>query len=156
MIQLNYGLRNMDVQFRIHKGSPIIAILSRINPITRIDTYVFKVSLLPSSILATFPVHLNLLDLTTLTILDERYKRFLIVQPPLPILVPLGLKYWTHAAKCGAGSIRVREEFSVSLRDRCQRRSWIIWVWIATDFIDNPDLESQERPWDSTCWPRHP
>ena len=28
---------------RIHKGSPIIPILSRINPIPRIDTYLFKV-----------------------------------------------------------------------------------------------------------------
>ena len=39
---------------------------------------------------------LNLLDLITLTILDERYKlmKFLIVEPsPLPILIPLGLKY---------------------------------------------------------------
>ena len=31
-------------------------------------------ALLPSSILATCPVHLNLLDLITLTILGERYK----------------------------------------------------------------------------------
>ena len=86
---------------RIHKGFPIIPILSQINPITRIDTYIFKVhssivlpstlrppkglfpvglsvkllkALLPSSILATCPVHLNLLDLITLTIFGERYK----------------------------------------------------------------------------------
>ena len=38
-----YGLRNPEVQCRIHKGSPIIPILSRINQITRIDTYLFKV-----------------------------------------------------------------------------------------------------------------
>ena len=31
------------VQCRIHKGSPIIPILSRINPIPRTDTYLFKV-----------------------------------------------------------------------------------------------------------------
>ena len=37
------GLWNPEVQCRIHKGSPIIPILSRINPITRIDTYLFKV-----------------------------------------------------------------------------------------------------------------
>ena len=70
-------------------------------PITRIDTYLFKVhsnivrpstprppkglfpvglpvksfkALLPSSILATCPAHLNVLDLITLTILGERYK----------------------------------------------------------------------------------
>ena len=38
-----YGLWNPEVQCRIYKGSPIIPILSRINPITRIDTYLFKV-----------------------------------------------------------------------------------------------------------------
>jgi hypothetical protein len=27
---------------RIQKGSPVIAILSRINPIPRVDTYLFK------------------------------------------------------------------------------------------------------------------
>jgi hypothetical protein len=70
-------------------------------PITRIDTYLFKVhsnivshlrhglpkgffpvglpvkilkALLPSSILAVCPAHINLLDLITLTILGERYK----------------------------------------------------------------------------------
>ena len=32
-----------EVQCRIYKGSPIIPILIRINPITRIDTYLFKV-----------------------------------------------------------------------------------------------------------------
>ena len=75
------------------QGSPIIPILSRINPIPRIDTYFFNVhlrldfpngifpvglpvkvlkALLPSSILATCPAHLNLLHLITLTILGER------------------------------------------------------------------------------------
>ena len=34
---------NPEVQCRIHKGSPIIPILSRINPIPHIDTYLFKV-----------------------------------------------------------------------------------------------------------------
>jgi hypothetical protein len=96
MIQYNYlhGLWKPEVQCRIHKGSPIIAILSRINPILRIDTYIFKVhsnivlpstprppkgsfpvglsfnilkALLLASILATGPAHL--LDLITLTIL---------------------------------------------------------------------------------------
>ena len=81
--------------------SPIIPILSRINPITHIDTYLFKVhsnivlqstqrspktlfsesiagkilkALLPSSTRAKYPIHLNLLDLITLTILGEQYK----------------------------------------------------------------------------------
>ena len=85
----------------IHKGSPIIPILGRINPIPRIDTYFTNVhfnivlpstpslpkglfpvdlpvkmlkALLPPSILATWPVHLNPLDLITLTIWGERYR----------------------------------------------------------------------------------
>ena len=85
----------MEFQCHIHKGSPIIPILSRINLIPRIDTYLSKVhsnivlpstptghfpvglpvkilkALLLSCILATYPVHLNLLDLITLTILGE-------------------------------------------------------------------------------------
>ena len=42
---INYlnGLWNAEVQCRIHKGSPLILILSLIDPITRIDTYLFKV-----------------------------------------------------------------------------------------------------------------
>ena len=31
------------MESRIHKGSPMIHILSRINPIPRIDAYLFKV-----------------------------------------------------------------------------------------------------------------
>ena len=67
--------------------------MSRINPIPRIGTYLFKFysnivlpeglfpvglpvkilkALLPTSILATCPAHLNLLDLVTLTMLGER------------------------------------------------------------------------------------
>ena len=38
--------------------------------------------LLPSSILATFPAHLNFLDLITLTILGERYKPFSYLLSP--------------------------------------------------------------------------
>ena len=38
-----YGLWNPEVQCRIHKGSTITPILSRINSITRNDTYLFKV-----------------------------------------------------------------------------------------------------------------
>ena len=38
-----HGLWNPEVQCRIHKGSLIIPILSRINPIPCIDTYLFKV-----------------------------------------------------------------------------------------------------------------
>ena len=77
------------------QGPPIISILSRINPIPRIDTHFFKIILILSShlrlgprnglspvdlpdkilkalllscILATWPAYLNLLDLITLTI----------------------------------------------------------------------------------------
>ena len=84
-----------EVQCRIHKGSSMIPILNRINQIPHIDTYLVKVhsnivllstprppkrstscripvkilkTLLPT-FLATFPAHLNLLDLITLTIL---------------------------------------------------------------------------------------
>ena len=31
------------IQWHIHKGSPIIPIMSRINPVPRIDTYFFKI-----------------------------------------------------------------------------------------------------------------
>ena len=77
----------------LHKGSPIIPTLSRINPIRRIDFFevnsnivashlrlgvpkcIFPVSLpvtilkthQPSSILTTCPAHLNLLTLTVLS-----------------------------------------------------------------------------------------
>ena len=86
----------------IHKEK-IIPILSRINPISLIDTYLIKVGYililsshlrlglpkglfpvgllvkilkapLPSSILATCLAHPNLLDVITLTMLGERYK----------------------------------------------------------------------------------
>ena len=87
-----------EVQCRIHKGSPIIPILSRINPIPQFSSRpililsshlllglpkgLFPVglpvnilkALLPSFIRATCPAHLNLLDLFTLTILGKRYK----------------------------------------------------------------------------------
>ena len=36
-------LRNLEVQWRIHKGSLIIPTLSQINQIPHIDTYLFKV-----------------------------------------------------------------------------------------------------------------
>ena len=38
-----HGLCKPEVQWRIHKGSPIIPILSRIKSFPRIDTYLFKV-----------------------------------------------------------------------------------------------------------------
>ena len=94
LINKLHDLCNPEVQCRIHKGSPIIPILSRINPFPRIDTYFFKVhtntsyfphnclpeglfsvgltnkilKTLSSSILATWPAYLNLLDLITLTL----------------------------------------------------------------------------------------
>ena len=42
-INLLNGLWKPEAQCRIHKGSPIIPIPSRINPIPRIDTRLFKV-----------------------------------------------------------------------------------------------------------------
>ena len=74
--------------------------MGQINPIPHIDTYLFKIhyniiylrlglpkgffavglpvkilkELLPSSFRATWPAHLNILDLIILTILGERYK----------------------------------------------------------------------------------
>ena len=79
-------------------GSPKIPILRQINLISHIDMYLFKIhsnivlrstpkglfpvglpvkmlkAPLPSSILATRPAHLYLLDLITLPILGQRYK----------------------------------------------------------------------------------
>ena len=89
LVHFLHGLWIPDIQFTINKGSPIISILNRINPIPCINTYFFKIhsninfpclglpkglfpvglpdkilkTLLPSSILATCPAHLNLLDL---------------------------------------------------------------------------------------------
>ena len=48
-------------------------------------------ALLPSSILATWPAHLNLLDLITLTILVERYKLW---GCSLWSLLPLSIPFW--------------------------------------------------------------
>ena len=114
---------NPEVKCHIHKGSPIVSILSRIDPIPRIDTYflrsililsphlrlgllryLFRVtlfvkilkSLLSSSILATCSAHLhNLLNLIPDYIRRTVYTtKFLIVEPfPLPILIPLWPKY---------------------------------------------------------------
>ena len=98
---ISHNLWNPDIQCRIHKGSPTIPILSQINPIPHIHTYYFKIhsiialqstlwppkglfhvslpvkilkELVPSSILTTWPVQMNLVDLTTLTIFDDKYK----------------------------------------------------------------------------------
>jgi hypothetical protein len=98
-IEILHGLWNPEAECSIHKGSPIIPILSQINLIPRIDTYFFMIhsnivshlclglpkglfpvsvpakilkALLPSSILTKWPAHLNLLDLITLTILGEQ------------------------------------------------------------------------------------
>ena len=37
------SLRNPEVEYHIHKASPIIPVLSRINPIPRIEIHFFKV-----------------------------------------------------------------------------------------------------------------
>ena len=85
------ALPNPEIQSRINKGCPIIPILSRISPVTSINTYLFKIhqniilhlslglpgSLFPvswpaklfSSTLVTCLVPLNLVDLSMQTIL---------------------------------------------------------------------------------------
>ena len=93
-----YGTRR--VLCRIHKGSPVIPFLSRINPTPRIPISLRSIlilfsyvrlglpkglfpecvpvnilkALLPSFILAIWSAHLSLLDLMILIILGERYK----------------------------------------------------------------------------------
>ena len=58
-------LMNLEVQCRVYKDSPIISILTRFNPILRIDTYFFKIHSKLSSHLrlglpkGIFPVGLN-------------------------------------------------------------------------------------------------
>ena len=88
----------MEVLCRIHKGSPVIPIQSQtksnylhIYPSLQrsilVLSYHVRLGLLPvslpvkiskafkpSSILATCPAHLKLLDIITVTILGERYK----------------------------------------------------------------------------------
>ena len=55
-----------EVQYRIHKDSPIIPNLSRINPIRRMNTYLFKMHSnivflgLPNGL---FPVHLIIIHI---------------------------------------------------------------------------------------------
>ena len=126
LTNLLHGLWNQEVQCRINKGSPIIPILSRNNPIPSIDSLpissktILRVilslhlrlslpkglypvglpvkilkELLPSSILAKCPSHLNLLDLITLSMLGNGtiYEIPHCEPSPLPILIPLGLKY---------------------------------------------------------------
>jgi hypothetical protein len=39
-----HGLWNPDIHSLVHKGSPIMRFLSRINPIPHIDTYFFKIN----------------------------------------------------------------------------------------------------------------
>ena len=60
------------------KVSPVIPILSRINPPLRIDTYLFKIHSISIIFYAYAflkkPAYLNILDLITLTLLSEQYK----------------------------------------------------------------------------------
>jgi len=105
-----HGLCNPEVQCRIHKGSPIIPILSRINTIPRIDTYLFKVHsniVLPPTVCLGLPKGLFPVGLPTF--LHSGYMtcpsqsssdyirwtvqtmKFLIVKPyPLPFASLLG------------------------------------------------------------------
>ena len=106
---MRFRLTQYREECRIHKDSPIIPILGRINPILRVDTYSFKIhsniallsmpttsrrslscrfnllkflkhSFLPL-ILVAWPGHLNILDLTTLTLQTVQTMKFYIVYP---------------------------------------------------------------------------
>ena len=95
-----HGLWSPEVRFHIHKSSPIIPILRQMNRIPHTGTYFFYIHfniVLPSTprpssrylscrfvlifkapltsfILATWPAHLNFLDLIILAIWCERYE----------------------------------------------------------------------------------
>ena len=98
-----------------------IPTLSRINPVPRIDTYSFKIhsniaipstfkilkTLLSSFILATWPVHFNLLDLITLIILGKIYmdicKRVPLIISFIEVLSPTTIYHngiYSYYMKC--------------------------------------------------------
>ena len=92
-MEVNYlhSLWNPEVQCRIHKGSPIIPILTRINPITHIDIYLFKGHsniVLPSTPKGPFSVGLPV----KITSRIFKYRSSLIKSPLLLIYTLVKLK----------------------------------------------------------------
>ena len=85
-----HGLWNPEVQCRIRKGFPVIPILRRIYPFPRIDKILE--TLPPTSILTTWPPHLNLSHPGYIMWTIQTVK-FLIMEPSaLPILITIGTK----------------------------------------------------------------
>jgi hypothetical protein len=94
--ELSYILRNTKIHFRAHKSSPLVAVLSQINPVHTTSSYLSKIHLILSSQLllgllsglfpfcfptktfhilpvsATYPANLIVLDFIILIILGKK------------------------------------------------------------------------------------